>query len=165
MDPHAEKAVLAARAARLTIATAESLTGGLVAAALTSVPGSSEVFLGGVVAYDTRVKVGMLGVDERLFRERGPVSEEVALEMAEGVRATLGSDVAVATTGVAGPESHGGRPPGTVCVAAVGRGRKVSTTLAVQGDRAAVRREAVAGAIVALVTILQPEPSGGTSVE
>ncbi|MCJ7826693.1 MAG: CinA family protein [Demequinaceae bacterium] len=164
-EPDAALVISAARAAGLTIATAESLTGGLVSGALTAVPGASEAFVGGVVAYDVGVKVGMLGVGEDLLKAKGPVSEEVALAMAEGVRVALGADVAVATTGVAGPDVHGGRPPGTVCIAAVGEGRRVSRTLTIRGDREAVRREAVAGAIVALVTILHPDGTGGTTVE
>lgn len=98
----------------LTLAVAESLTGGLVAARLVDVPGASDVLLGGVVAYDSEVKFDLLGVT------RGPViSETCALEMATGVRRLLGADVAIATTGVAGPDPQEGQPPGTVCMAVV----------------------------------------------
>lgn len=155
----------AARVAEHTIATAESLTGGLVAGALTSVTGASEVFVGAVVAYDVSVKARLLGVDEGLLASEGPVSEGVALAMAEGVRSSMGADVAVATTGVAGPESHGGKPAGTVCIAGVGPGRRLARTLTIPGDRNEVRLGAVDAAIVMLVTILSPEEAGGTMVE
>jgi nicotinamide-nucleotide amidase len=161
----AERAIEAAKAAGVRVATAESLTGGLVAGALTAVPGASEVFAGGIVAYDVAVKARLLGVDDRLLSRTGPVSEEVALAMAEGARAALGVEVAVATTGVAGPEPHGGKDPGTVCVAAVGPGAGLSRTLTVPGDRDDVRRGAVEAAIVVLVTILDPEGVRGTTVE
>ena len=87
----------------LTLATAESCTGGLVAARLTSVPGSSDVFLGGVVSYANEVKARALGVPEEVLREHGAVSAETAAAMAAGARARLGADVAVAVTGIAGP--------------------------------------------------------------
>jgi nicotinamide-nucleotide amidase len=165
MGSDAGSAISAARAEGLTIAVAESLTGGLVAAALTSIPGASDVFLGGIVAYDVGVKAAILGVREGLLEAEGPVSEGVALAMAEGVRAALGADVAVATTGAAGPEAHGGRPPGTVCIAAVRAGRSSVRTLRIAGDRDAVRSAATEAAIVELVTILQPAAFGGTTVE
>jgi len=165
MDPNAASVISAARALGLTVATAESLTGGLVAGALTAVPGASDVFVGGVVAYNARIKASILGVGDGLLEESGPVSEEAALAMATGARVVFSADAAVATTGVAGPEAHGGEPPGTVCMAAVRDGRSILRTLHIQGDRDAVRREAVAEAIVALVTILQTDNAQGTTVE
>ena len=93
----------ACRERGLTLATAESCTGGLVAARLTSVPGSSDVFLGAVVAYADEVKAVELGVPENVLQAHGAVSAEVAAAMATGARARLGADVAVAVTGVAGP--------------------------------------------------------------
>jgi nicotinamide-nucleotide amidase len=87
----------------LTLATAESCTGGLVGARLTSVPGSSDVFVGGVVAYANRVKEAELGVGAGTLAEHGSVSAETAAEMASGVRARLGADVGIAVTGIAGP--------------------------------------------------------------
>jgi nicotinamide-nucleotide amidase len=99
-------AMLAARG--LTLAVAESCTGGAVAARLTSAPGASRYFLGGVVAYGNAVKADRLGVEEAALREHGAVSEPVARQMAAGVRAALGADLAVATTGIAGPT--GGTP-------------------------------------------------------
>ena len=88
----------------LTLATAESCTGGLVAARLTSVPGSSDVFVGGIVSYANEVKIGELGVPAELIEQHGAVSAEVAEAMARGARERLGVDVAVSVTGVAGPD-------------------------------------------------------------
>ena len=99
-------------AAGQTVAAAESLTGGLVAAALTDVPGSSSAFRGCVVAYATELKAQLLGVDSRLLAAHGPVYAPVAAAMAEGVRTRLGATIGVATTGVAGPDPADGFPPG-----------------------------------------------------
>jgi len=118
----AQEAVRALLGAGATVATAESLTGGLVGAALTSVAGSSAVYRGGVVAYATDLKHTLLGVDAALLAERGPVDPDVAEAMAGGVRAGLGADYGVATTGVAGPDPQGSTPVGTVWVAVAGPG-------------------------------------------
>ena len=165
MRPDAGLVIASARRASVTLAVAESLTGGALAAALTAVAGASDVFLGGVVAYQAEVKRAVLGVSEEMLAGSGPVSEEVALAMAHGVRDLLGADIAVATTGVAGPSSHGGKPPGTVCVAAVSADAAVSRTVHFAGGRQEVIAGAVAEALVALVTIVTPPPRGGTSVE
>ena len=102
------------RARGLKLAVAESLTGGMVGSRLCDVPGASDVFLGGVISYDSEVKHALLSVPD------GPVVTEAAAQaMAEGVRALLGADVAVAATGVAGPDEQEGRPVGTVCLAVV----------------------------------------------
>ncbi|RII09500.1 putative competence-damage inducible protein [Streptomyces sp. YIM 130001] len=103
-----------------TLAVAESLTGGLVAAELTGVPGASQVFVGSVTAYATRIKRDVLGVDGDLLAERGAVDPDVALRMAQGVRRALGTDWGIATTGVAGPDPQDGREVGTVYVAVAG---------------------------------------------
>ncbi|MFJ6661957.1 CinA family protein [Streptomyces sp. NPDC091377] len=103
-----------------TVAVAESLTGGLVAAALTAVPGASQVFRGSVTAYATDLKHRMLGVDAGLLEARGAVDPQVAAEMAAGVRKVLDADWGVATTGVAGPEPQDGQDVGTVFVAVEG---------------------------------------------
>ena len=143
-----EELVLAAcREQGLTLGVAESCTGGLVAARLTSVPGSSEVFRGGVVAYADDVKAGELGVAEDLLERHGAVSAEVAAAMAAGVRGRLVADVALAVTGIAGP--GGGtaeKPVGLVCLYAEGPAGGRSLELHLPGDRGAVRgRAAVAG--------------------
>jgi competence/damage-inducible protein CinA-like protein len=137
------------RARGLTLATAESCTGGLVAARLTSVPGASDVFLGAVVSYADEVKVGELGVPEALLREHGAVSPEVAAAMAEGARARLGADVAVAVTGIAGP---GGatpeKPVGLVYLAVAGPGgARRAADLDLPGDRTTVRVRAAVAAL------------------
>nr|WP_308355061.1 CinA family protein [Streptomyces sp. MUM 203J] len=135
-----------------TLAVAESLTGGLVAAELTSVPGASAVFRGSVTAYATGLKHLLLGVDRELLDQRGAVDAEVALQMARGVRSRLGADWGVATTGVAGPEPQDGQPVGTVYVAVCGpsaagaAGGKVAA-LRLNGDRAEIRRESVRSAL------------------
>lgn len=107
-------------AARLTVATAESLTGGLLAAALTSVPGSSTVLRGGLVVYATDLKHSLAGVDEQLLADHGPVHPAVAVALADGARRRCGADIGVGLTGVAGPEPQNGRWPGTWYVAVAG---------------------------------------------
>lgn len=103
-----------------TLAVAESLTGGLVAAELTAVPGASQAFRGSVTAYATDLKHEVLGVDGTLLAGRGAVDAEVALQMAAGVRKVMGADWGIATTGVAGPEPQDGQAVGTVFVAVAG---------------------------------------------
>ena len=123
-----------------TVATAESLTGGLVAAALTDVAGSSQAFRGGVVAYATDLKAEVLGVDSWMLEKHGPVYAPVAAAMAEGVRMRLGATIGVATTGVAGPEPADGFPPGTVHIAVSLADDTVVRTMALNGNRDEVRR-------------------------
>jgi nicotinamide-nucleotide amidase len=127
-----------------TLAVAESLTGGLVAAELTSVPGASQAFRGSVTAYATPLKSEVLGVDAALLAARGAVDAEVARQMAAGVRRALGADWGVATTGVAGPEPQDGQPVGTVFVAVCGPCDAGNVTaLRLNGGRADIRRESV----------------------
>ena len=111
-----------------TVAVAESLTGGLVVAALVSVPGASAVVRGGVVAYMSDLKASLLGVDPDLLAREGAVHPEVAAAMARGVRERLGADYGVATTGVAGPDPQDGHPVGEVHVAVVGPDGESGTT-------------------------------------
>jgi nicotinamide-nucleotide amidase len=140
-----------------TVATAESLTGGLVAAALTDVPGSSSAFRGGVVAYATELKAQLLGVDARLLSEHGPVYAPVAAAMAEGVRGRLGATVGVATTGVAGPGPADGHPAGTVHVAVSLADDTVVRTMALAGSRDEVRRLTVEQVLGLLLGRLREE--------
>ena len=133
-----------------TLATAESLTGGLLAAGLTDVPGASRSFAGGVVSYATRVKVSVLDVPAELVERHGVISEECAVAMAQGVRARVSADWGLATTGVAGPGEQEGRPVGTVWVAVAGPGHVESSLLALGGDRRAVR-DATCDAALALL--------------
>jgi nicotinamide-nucleotide amidase len=137
-----------------SIATAESLTGGLVCAALTDVPGASAVVRGSVVAYATELKAQLLGVDAGLLAAGGAVQAEVARQLATGVCRVLGSDIGVATTGVAGPDPQDGRPVGTVFVAVAFGGRVAVRELALTGDRAAIRTETVAQALALVTEVL-----------
>ncbi|WP_110240139.1 CinA family protein [Nocardioides gilvus] len=140
-----------------TVGTAESLTGGQVAAAITTVPGSSGAFLGGVVAYATEVKVKVLGVPEQVVEEHGVISAECAESMATGVRELTGATYGIATTGVAGPSEQEGKPPGTVFVAVAGpRGVEVAA-LNPQGNRTQIQWASVEGVLSLLLGILRRE--------
>ena len=140
-----------------SLAVAESLTGGLLAAALVDVPGASTVFRGGVVAYATDLKSALLGVDPALLDARGAVDPQVAAQMAAGVRKRLDADVGVSTTGVAGPDPQDGQSPGTVYVAVDVRGGPSQVrALKLTGDRAEIRSGTVRAAL-ALVRDGVPE--------
>jgi competence/damage-inducible protein CinA-like protein len=144
------------RARGLTLATAESCTGGLVSARLTAVPGSSAVFRGGVVAYSDEVKERELGVPASLLKEHGAVSAEVARSMAAGVREKLGADVGVAVTGVAGP--GGGtdeKPVGLVFVHATGPDGEEARRTGLPGDREMIRGRATAAALHLVRSLLE----------
>jgi nicotinamide-nucleotide amidase len=143
----------------LTLATAESLTAGLVCADLADIPGCSQVLRGGIVAYDVEVKAAVLGLDGAVLA-RGVVSRPVAEAMAQAARLRLGADVGVATTGVAGPEPHGGEPVGSVWIAVAVDGRVRSEHLSLDGDRAAIRCQTVA-ACWDLVLAVLGVPFGG----
>jgi competence/damage-inducible protein CinA-like protein len=137
-----------AREEGLTIAAAESCTGGLVAARLTSVPGSSAVFIGGVVAYGDRIKREQLGVPAETLERHGAVSAETAAAMVNGAREAFGADVAISVTGVAGP--GGGtpqKPVGLVYLHAAGPAGEQAVQLHLPGDRDALRRRAAASAL------------------
>jgi len=130
-----------------TIATAESLTGGGLGAALTAVPGSSRAYVGGVVSYATRVKVELLHVPADLVEQHGVISPQCARAMAQGVRRLLGADVGVATTGVAGPDRQEDQPPGRVFVAVADQDGEEVTELQLEGGRAAIRDSTVRAAL------------------
>lgn len=131
----------------VTIGTAESLTGGAVAAAIVDVPGASDCLEGGVVSYSHAVKEKTLGVSHELLERQGAVDPGVAEAMARGARAALGVDWAVATTGVAGPEPHDGQEVGTVYLGVSGPRGEDHLELRLDGGRAAIRRESVSRAI------------------
>ncbi|MBE7325642.1 CinA family protein [Nocardioides sp. Y6] len=141
----------------LTLATAESLTGGALAATITGVAGASSVYRGGVVAYATEVKADVLGVPVAVVEQHGVVSQECAAAMAQGARRLVSADVAVATTGVAGPSTQEGHPPGTVFVAVASGQGVTARRLALRGDRAAVQAATVAEALALLHEILPGE--------
>ena len=139
----------------LTLATAESLTGGALADLVSASPGASETYSGGVVSYATGVKVGLLGVSPQTVREHGVVSEACAFEMADGVRRLIGTDLGVSTTGVAGPTEQEGKPVGTVFVAVAGPDGTRGRQLRLDGDRAEIRDQAcVAAATLVLETVV-----------
>jgi len=140
----------------LTLATAESLTGGMLGATITAVPGSSAVYVGGVVAYSARVKIDLLGVPAEVIAAHGVVSRECALAMAEGVRALTGADTALATTGVAGPGAEDGVPAGTVWVAAAAGPDAWANRLEIEGDRVVVRAATCVSALALLTAKFQP---------
>ena len=142
----------------LSLATAESLTGGLVCGALTSVPGASLVVRGAVVAYATDRKAALLGVPEALLAERGAVDGDVARAMAEGVRGVMAVDLGLATTGVAGPDPQDGHVAGTVFVAVHGPGIDVVRRLRLEGDRAAIRAATVTAVLEACRDALEGRP-------
>lgn len=141
--------------AQATLATAESLTGGRLAAAVTSVPGASRSYVGGFVTYATELKEALLGVPGEIVAEYGVVSAECARAMAEGCRAMTGATYAVSTTGVAGPESQEGKPVGTVFVAIAGPDGVAAVAMELVGDRAQIQEQACREALSALCGILR----------
>lgn len=155
---------LAARAgqalvrSRRSVAVGESCTGGAICEALTSVPGSSAYFVGGVVAYGNLSKTRDLAVAPSLLDCHGAVSEEVAVAMAEGARLRFAAGIGISATGIAGP--GGGapqKPVGTVCIGLASEEVRISHRLLLTGDRDAVRRETVRRVLEALLAVL----SGG----
>src|ERR1700684_4568794 len=140
-----------------TVAVAESLTGGLVAAALTDIPGASASFRGGIVTYATELKASLLGVDRGMLARHGAVYAPVAAAMAEGVRTRLGATFGVATTGVAGPEPSDGQPVGTAHIAVSVADDTVVRTIALAGDRHEIRRLTVEHALGLLLGRLGEE--------
>ncbi len=140
-----------------TVAVAESLTGGLLSAALTAIPGASAAFRGGVVAYATELKAALLGVPSALLDRYGAVHPAVAAAMAEGARGRLAAGVGAATTGVAGPDPADGQPVGTVHIAvSTGRGTTVRS-LALSGGRPEIRAATVERSLGLLIGVLREE--------
>jgi nicotinamide-nucleotide amidase len=137
-----------------TLAVAESLTGGLLAATLVEIPGASAVFRGGIVAYATDLKATLLGVPRPLLDRYGAVHPDVAAAMAEGVAARLSATFGVATTGVAGPDPQDGQPVGTVHIAVSGSPGVTRRACAFTGDRDSIRRQSVLAALLLLRAVL-----------
>lgn len=144
---------------RETMATAESLTGGLVAATVVEIPGVSAVYRGGMVVYATELKARLAGVPEALLAERGPVDADVAAALASGARDRCGADWGLATTGVAGPEPQDGNPVGLVYVAVAGPDRVEVRELRLSGNRDAVRTESVTAVLQLLADTLRSSPA------
>ena len=138
------------RAQGATVAVAESLTGGLLAAALTDPAGASTVVRGGLVVYATDLKARLAGVDERLLATHGAVDPEVARELARGARERLGATFGIGVTGVAGPDPQDGRPVGTVFAAVASPAGDTVRELRLAGSRDEIRRAAVAGCLALL---------------
>ncbi len=131
-----------------TIATAESCTGGGIGAVLTTVPGSSKVYKGGIISYTNKVKIKLLGVDENILNRDGAVSGKVAEMMAKGVRNALNTDVAVSVTGLAGPDGDNyGNPVGTVYIGYSDCKTTLSRRFSFAGDRESVRNQSIIAAL------------------
>ncbi|SDY51199.1 nicotinamide-nucleotide amidase [Micromonospora pattaloongensis] len=143
-----------------TLAVVESLTGGLLAAAIVEIAGVSAVFRGGLVVYATELKESLAGVPGDLLAERGPVDPDVAVALAEGGRRRCGADWGLATTGVAGPEPQGGKPVGLVYVAVAGPEGTDVRELVFGPGRHAVRSGAVRGALHLIADQLRGDPAG-----
>lgn len=158
-EPVAAQLVAALIGDGLTVATAESLTGGLIGAAITAVPGASKTYLGGLVVYATPLKHSLGGVDQAVLEAEGAVSSQTAVGLAEGVRERTGADWGIAVTGVAGPDPQEGHRPGTVWLALAGPNHRCRTKLlALSGDREQIRVQTVDAALSELLLLL-----GGSS--
>ena len=138
-----------------TLSIAESLTGGALSSEIVDVPGASHILKGSIVAYSNEIKVRELSVPEKLIEEAGAVSEDVALAMADGIKARMATTWAISATGVAGPGAHHGVPAGTVWLAIVGPEIRETVKLALDGDRSTVRRGAVESALGVFARILR----------
>jgi nicotinamide-nucleotide amidase len=159
--PEAAEALTLLGAAGATLATVESLTGGRLASAVTAVPGASASYLGGFVTYATTLKESLVGVPHELVEQYGVVSAECARAMAEGCRTATGATYALATTGVAGPDSQEGRPVGTVYVGLAGPDGVSALTMELVGDRAEIQDRACREALSALCGTLRVRKSPG----
>jgi nicotinamide-nucleotide amidase len=144
---NASEAVRALTARAQTVATAESLTAGLVCAELTGVPGASAAVRGGLIVYATELKAELAGVDPELLARTGAVHPDVATQLAAGAKSRCGADWGLGLTGVAGPDPQDGVAPGTVFIGLAGPGVAVVREFAFEGDRAAVRAASVAAAL------------------
>lgn len=140
----------------LTISFAESVTAGGLAAELTKVAGSSKVFLGGVIAYSDEVKHSELNISEEDLNNYTAVSEVVAIAMAQQVRVKFKSDMAISTTGVAGPKSAYGQKVGTAWIGVASKKESFAVGLNLSGDRDSIRHAIIASALAALERILKP---------
>lgn len=152
----ARRIVARARAAGITLATAESCTGGMVAAAITAIPGASAVFVAGFVSYSNAAKQRVLGVGAASLAAHGAVSETVAREMADGARTRAGTTLAIAVTGIAGPGGSQFKPEGRVCFAIAAEGRPTRTETRDFGalGRAGVRRASLAHALTLIAAAI-----------
>jgi nicotinamide-nucleotide amidase len=141
---------------RLTLSVAESVTAGGLANELTMIPGSSKVFLGGVIAYSDEVKVSELKISKADIKKHTAVSEEIAIAMAQSVRLKLKTDYAISTTGVAGPGRAYGQKAGTAWVGVSSKKESFAVALTLSGDRESIRHAIITSALAALERILKP---------
>ena len=152
----AKKTIETAIEKQRTIATAESLTGGLIAGTLTAIPGSSAVIKGGIVSYVNEIKNAVLGVDEGVLSTEGPVCEKTAIQMAQGARKLLGTDIAVSVTGIAGPGGEEpGKPVGTVWVGISSDQGSFATQHSFSGNRNDIRVQTINAALEAILDALE----------
>lgn len=149
-DPAVAEVVTGLVARGLTLATAESLTAGLIAATLVTVPGASAAVRGGLITYATDLKSRLAGVDPALLDRAGPVDAEVAVQMAQGAARVCGADLGLACTGVAGPEPQDGKPVGLVHLALAHAAGTTHREHRFSGDRAAIRAATTAAGIALL---------------
>ena len=154
--PLAQDVVKRLKRKKMTLATAESITGGGLGAAITSVPGASDVFLGGLITYSDQSKTKFLDIAKRILTKHTAVSEEVAIAMAQSARKQFGTDYAIATTGVAGPGKAYGQKAGTVWVAIDSKKGPVTLCLALSGTREDIRHATIQSALAAFTRILMP---------
>ena len=151
MSDLAAKVIDLLRERRQTISCAESITGGALTAALVSVSGASDVLLGSIVAYSKEIKISQLGLSAELINDKGLVSKEVAIAMANGARQRLGSSWAISSTGSAGPTALVGSSPGEIWIAILGPDRQESVKLSLNG----ARQEVINGAVESALTLLE----------
>ena len=154
--PLAQDVVKRLKRKKMTLATAESITGGGLGAAVTSVPGASDGFLGGLITYSDQSKTKFLEIAKRILTKHTAVSEEVAIAMAQSARKQFGTDYAIATTGVAGPDKAYGQKAGTVWVAIDSKKGPVTLCLALSGTREDIRHATIQSALAAFTRILIP---------
>ncbi len=154
--PLAQDVVKRLKRKKMTLATAESITGGGLGAAITSVPGASDVFLGGLITYSDQSKIKFLKIAKRILTKHTAVSEEVAIAMAQSARKQFGTDYAIGTTGVAGPGKAYGQKAGTVWVAIDSKKGPVTLCLALSGTREDIRHATIQSALAAFARILIP---------
>ena len=155
MSTRAEEVIARLKAQGLTLATAESCTGGLIGAMLTDVPGASAVYKGGVISYVNEIKHRLLGVEQETLDVCTAVSRETAHEMARGARERCRSDCAVSVTGLAGPEGDGtGRPVGLVYIAIDAPGFSFCRELHLSGSRAEIRRQAAEAVLQMILELM-----------
>jgi nicotinamide-nucleotide amidase len=140
----------------LSLSVAESVTAGGLASELTKIPGSSKVFLGGVIAYSDEVKHSELKISKTNLKKFTAVSEEIAIAMAKAVRLKLATDIAISTTGVAGPGKAYGQRAGTAWIGVSSKKESFAVALALSGDRESIRHAIITSALAALERILNP---------